>query len=287
MRTKFEYLRPQSIEDAVRMKASQGAVYWAGGTDLILQWRRGEKKIMHCVDLSFIPELKELNSSDEELYIGAMTTLAQLEQVQSDDTMMFCLRGAIRAMCTPQLRTYATVGGNLCNASPAADLSVLFVALGAKARIVGKDGERTILLEDFFKGVNKTDLAEDELLSAVQIPLPGLKLSPSFGRVARTVVDIAQVNSAVCLGVDSKGRVEEARVSLGAVAPTPIRSPEAEKMLLATELSRIDSDLIEKIGNRAAADAKPIDDIRASAAFRKHVIEVLVKRCVAESIQKL
>jgi carbon-monoxide dehydrogenase medium subunit len=216
-----------------------------------------------------------------------MTTLAQLEQYRADGNLMDCIHRAVRTMCTPQLRSYATVGGNLCNASPAADLSVLFVALGGSAIIRGKTGERSIDLTDFFKDVNKTALRGEEMLTAVHIPIPGVNNSPSFARVSRTVVDIAQVNSAVCLGVDSTGRVKEARISLGAVAPTPIRSEAAETLLRGQEVSTINEALIDKVGDQARAEAKPISDIRGTADFRKQIIGVLVKRCIAESIGKL
>jgi carbon-monoxide dehydrogenase medium subunit len=216
-----------------------------------------------------------------------MATLASLEHLRCDELLASCMAKTVRSMCTPQLRTYATVGGNLCNASPAADLSVLFVALGATARIAGKGGERTVALDEFFKGVNKTALAADEILTEIKIPILKQKLSPSFHRLGRTAVDIAQVNSAVCLGCDSKGVVQAARVCLGAVAPTPIRSQATEKMLAGRELKQIDPALLEKVAEQVRADAKPIDDMRGTAAYRRHIIGVLAKRCVAESKQNL
>ena len=200
---------------------------------------------------------------------------------------MTCMRDVATQMCTPQIRTFATVGGNVSHASPSADLSVLFVALDAEAKIRGVSGERTVAMKDFFKGVNKTVLRKDEMLVEIRVPVPDLKVAPSFRRVTRTVIDLAQVNTAVCLRADAGGVIADARIALGAVAPVPMRSETAERMLVGLEASKIKQDLIEKVSRQAASDTKPITDIRASAAYRREVSKVLVRRSIEESIQKL
>jgi len=288
MRNKFKYLRPSTSEEASKIKAEYGrrAKCLAGGTDLYLQWRRGETDFEYCLDLTFIPELKYIQNIKKELCIGALTTLAHLADAVEGNSLKGCIRNTVSQMCTPIIRNLATVGGNLCNASPAADLSVLFVALGAQAQILGKSGERSTPLEDFFRGVNKTVLADDEILTGIRVPLPTLRTGHSFNRVTRTVIDIAQVNTAVSLAVDAT-RIVDAKIVLGAVAPVPIRAKAAEQMFAGVEISQVDQGLIGKASEQAASETKPISDIRVSAAYRREVSKVLVRRSIEESIRKL
>jgi len=185
------------------------------------------------------------------------------------------------------LRTLATAGGNLCNASPAGDLGVVFVALGAEVTLTSCSGERTIPIESFFVGVNKTQLGEEELLTGVRIALPDRDVGATFSRIGRTVVDIAQANVATCITVGSDGVIEEARIALGAVAPTPIRSESAEKMLLGLKLDAVRDSTIRQAADAAQQTAKPISDIRASAEYRSYVTNVLVRRSLQQSIQSI
>ena len=288
MRNKFKYLRPSTSEEASKIKAEYGrrAKCLAGGTDLFLQWRRGETDFEYCLDLTFIPELKYIQNVKKELCIGALTTIAHLEDAVEGNSLKACIRNTVSQMCTPIIRNLATVGGNLCNASPAADLSVLFVALGAQAQILGKSGERSISLEDFFSGVKETVLADDEILTEIRIPLPAFRTGHSFNRVTRTVIDIAQVNTAVSLAVDAT-RIVDAKIVLGAVAPVPIRSKTAEQMFVGLEISQVDQGLIKMASNQAVTEIKPVSDIRASAAYRRQVSKVLVRRSIEESIRNL
>lgn len=288
MRNKFKYLRPSTSEEASKIKAEYGrrAKCLAGGTDLLLQWRRRETDFEYCLDLTFIPELKYIQNIKKELCIGALTTIAHLEDAVEGNNLKACIRDTVSQMCTPIIRNLATVGGNLCNASPAADLSVLFVALGAQAQILGKSGERSISLEGFFRGVNETVLADDEILTGIRIPLPVFRTGHSFNRVTRTVIDIAQVNTAVSLAVDAT-RIVDAKIVLGAVAPVPIRAKTAEQMFVGLEISQVDQGLIETASNQAVTEIKPVSDIRASAAYRRQVSKVLVRRSIEESIRNL
>ena len=289
MRAIFKYIRPLTSGEACQLKTRYKgtARCLAGGSDLLLQWRRGEAVFDYCIDLTFISDLKYYECTNKDLRIGALTTLADLENAEALNSYMACIKAAVKQMCTPQLRTLATVGGNLCNASPAADLAVLFLAMGAEVKILGSSSERQIPLEVFFIGVNKTKLGDDEILTDVRIPLPTQKTGVSFSRVGRTVVDIAQVNAAVCITVGSDGVVGDAKIVLGAVAPTPIRSKAAEKILLGLKTTAIGDDVIERAAVTAAADGKPISDIRASAEYRSYISKVLVRRSIEDSIRSI
>jgi carbon-monoxide dehydrogenase medium subunit len=289
MTKRFEYLRPSTPKEACEIKAQHGqmARYLAGGTDLLLDWRRGDAVFNYCIDLSFISDLRYIKQTQKELCVGTLATLASLENADKGNGLTAALSNTASQMCTPQIRTFATVGGNLCNASPASDLPVMFIALDGQAKILGVSGERTVAVEDFFKGVNQNVLKEDEMLTEIIVPLPELKTASAYRRATRLVVDCNQTNAAVSLSVDAGAVVNEARIVLGAVAPVPMRAKAAEKMILGQEVSKIDQDLIEKICSQAASETKPITDLRGSADYRREISRVLVRRCLEESIQKL
>jgi carbon-monoxide dehydrogenase medium subunit len=289
MTKRFEYQRPSNVREACEMKALHGqqARYLAGGTDLLLDWRRGEIDFKYCIDLTFISDLGYVKQSQTALRVGALTTLSALERADKDNPITMAISNVAAQMATPQIRTYATVGGNLCNGSPASDLPVLFIALDGQAKLQGVSGERTVALEDFYKGVNQTVLDQDEMLIEIGVPVNTMKTATAYQRATRLVVDCNQVNAAVSLSVDGGGVVTYARIALGAVAPTPMRAKEAEKLLLGLKASQINEDLIRKTSGQAASETRPITDLRSSAAYRRYISQVLVKRCLEESIQHL
>jgi carbon-monoxide dehydrogenase medium subunit len=284
----FEYLRPSTSEEAIALKAKykDRARYWAGGTDLMLQWRAGEVDIDYCIDLTFVPTLNYIENERDGVRIGAMTSLDALDNAASLNQLMKVIGYTARLMCTKQTRTISTVGGNMCNASPGADLSPLFVALDSEATIMGSDGSRTVLMENFFQGVNETILKDEELLVEIRVPVPDHPREACYKRVARTFVDIALISSAVSISSDN-GVVTDARISLGSVAPVPIRSRAAEQKLIGSILSEIDDDILEEIGQLAATDASPISDIRAGKEYRLDMCTVLTRRSLEESVRNL
>ncbi len=284
----FEYLRPSTSEEAIALKAKykDRARYWAGGTDLMLQWRAGDVDIDYCIDLTFVPTLNYIENERDGVRIGAMTSLDALDNAASLNQLMKVIGYTARLMCTKQTRTISTVGGNMCNASPGADLSPLFVALDSEATIMGSDGSRTVLMENFFQGVNETILKDEELLVEIRVPVPDHPREACYKRVARTFVDIALISSAVSISSDN-GVVTDARISLGSVAPVPIRSRAAEQKLIGSILSEIDDDILEEIGQLAATDASPISDIRAGKEYRLDMCTVLTRRSLEESVRNL
>ena len=272
----------------MRASLGDGARYWAGGTDMTLLWQREEVSLDHCIDLTFLDELRFIEVGDNSIRVGAMATLAALENAADRHPHLKTLSDITKLMCTPQTRSIATVGGNLCNASPAADLSPAFVALDAEAVIFGSEGERRVAMEDFFEGVNHTVVANGDLLSEIVIPLPAdQRVEASYRRIDRTVVDIALVNASTAVWADAQSDIVKTRIALGAVAPIIIRSAAAEAVLEGANLSDIDGGLLVKAGELAAADAKPISDVRASADYRRAMIKVMVKRALTDSIIKL
>jgi carbon-monoxide dehydrogenase medium subunit len=285
----FEYLRPNSPVEACELKSKykQEAIFWAGGTDLLLEWKRGARAFDYCIDLSYLSDLRYINSENGDTVIGALTTIAALEAHEHYADSLGVLVEVAKQFATPQIRTTATIGGNLCHAVPSADYAVSLLALDAEVKLLNVGGERTLAVEDFFVDVKQTALRTEELLVEIRIPHPPPRSACAFHRVTRTSVDIALVNAAVRLTVDQDERVSDARIALGAVAPVPLRSKAAEMMLVGKVLDEIDGGLLDHVGLRAAEDTRPISDVRTTASYRKHVGGVLVIRALNEAIRKL
>jgi len=274
----FEYFAPESLADTLQIFSDFGpeARPIAGGTDLVLQMRMGELAPRALVNLTRVAELRGSPTSDGFPYfLSALTTLQKLCQSESIRMRFPALAEAAATMASGQVRNLATVGGNLCNAAPSADLAAILLALGAIARVVGPRGERRIPLEGFFLGPGRTVLASDELLLGLEIPDP-VGHSVYLKHSLRACMDIAIVGVAVSLHrVD--GRCASASIAMGAVAPTPIRALAAEAELAG---ERLTPDRIERAARAAAAESRPIDDMRASAWYRRRMVEVLTRRAL-------
>ena len=285
MRRRFEYLRPGSVAEAVALgqEHGDGAVFWAGGTDLVLQWKAGVRNPTHCVDLTGLANLRYIRNEADQLRIGALTTLSELALADQSDPRLEALACTARMMCTVQTRTIATVGGNLCNASPAADLIPPLVSMGAEIKVEGPGGERTFPILDLMTGPGKTSLGANELLVEIAIPRDGRPNASAYRRIDRTVVDIALVSASSSMTIDADRTIRSIRIALGAVAPTVITSPPAEDMLMGKSLSDLDDALLRSVGEVASASGTPISDVRASAAYRTAMVKVLVARTLDDN----
>ncbi len=283
MMSEFKYHRPENITEAILLKRDLGdaAAYWAGGTDLVLQCKSGKRRIGHCIDLTALQDLSFINAAKGGYRIGTLTPLSELERLNADTPHLRTIRDVAALMCTVQTRTIATLGGNLCNASPSADLFVALAAMGAIAQVTGLGGTREVPVDAFMLAPGKTALTGDEMLTGVFIPAPDVPHASAYRRIARTVVDIALVSAAASLTLDRTGeKINEARITLGAVAPRVIRATGAEEMLTGRPLSDLIGTFAKEVGATAAQSAKPITDIRASAEYRKNMVAVLVARCL-------
>ena len=278
----FEYLRPETVDAAIDMKVDYGpqARFWAGGTDMMLLWQRRAVDFDYCIDLTYVPSLRYIEMEGSTLRIGAMATLDDLDLKSNLNSALAALGETARLMNTKQTRTIATVGGNLCHASPSADLTPPLIAMGTQVKLQGPEGERVIPLDDFHIGVNETALADNEMVKEFIVPHVSEKLAASYNRIARTVVDIALVSSAVCLRIDDTRTIQDAGVVLGAVGPTAIRAPDAENVLIGVSLEELGNGTAQKAGAQASLAARAISDIRASQEFRTDMTSVLTERSI-------
>ncbi|MBN2124560.1 MAG: xanthine dehydrogenase family protein subunit M [Deltaproteobacteria bacterium] len=271
-----EYVRPQRIEEAVESLSSFGeaARAIAGGTDLMVQ----KPPFVKClVDLTNL-NLGYIDKEGNGIKIGALTRISELEASPVlQEGPYAAIAAAARSIGSPGIRNMATLGGNLCNGAPSADMPPSLMGFDAEARIFGPEGARTIALGDFFIDAGKTVLKYDEILMEVFIAAPPAHTGTDFQKVGRTAVDLALANVGVRLTCDGEGRCEKALIVLGAVAPTPMRAVKAEELLKG---ERITEALIEKAAITSSAEAAPIDDVRASAEYRRELIVHLTKNAL-------
>jgi carbon-monoxide dehydrogenase medium subunit len=267
------YYRPGSLGEAVKLlsKHRSKARLIAGGTDLLVT---KPSEVESLIDVGGL-NLSYLREQEGVIRIGAGTAVDLVEHSPLLTEWPYqMLQEAAKSMATPTIRNMATLGGNVCNGSPAADLSLALMALDASVKLVGPRGERTLPLKDFLVGVNRTALKEDELLAEVVIPRSTGGASFLKLRRHQTAVDVAVVNVATRLNL-VEGRCIDARIALGSVSETQIVAYHAQNTLLN---QRMDAGAIERAAEQAAEEAKPITDIRASANYRKRMVRVLVRR---------
>ncbi len=274
----FDHYTPKSLPEAIELLSrldGSGRVI-AGGTDLMLQMRSGVRTPASIVNIKRLPELAGIDYDERDgLWLGALVTLRELTRSPIITERYPALAKTAGMMASEQVRSFATAGGNLCNGSPSADLAPPLMVMGAKVIAVGPAGERKIPLEQFFLGPGQTALAADELMSGIQVPVPG---SPAvyFKQAPRLFMDIAVA------GVAANIRMEDAlcraaRIALGAVAPVPLRATEAEAILVGSPLT---AEVIAKAAQAAADACSPIDDVRGSAWYRRKMVKVLTRRAV-------
>jgi carbon-monoxide dehydrogenase medium subunit len=275
---KFDFVAPRSPEEAVAQLHDRGpgGKVIAGGTDLLLQLKARALRPAYVVDLSHLASLNRLERHPNEgIWIGSLVRMRAIQQsTLAHDGYGLIVDGA-SLVGSIQIRNLATVGGNLSNAAPSADIAPPLIAANARAEILGPSGTRTVPLEEFFIGPRRTVLAADEILAGVAVPERPAESGGSYLRhTPRREMDIAVVGVASSVTVE-RGRFVAARIALGAVAPTPISARRAEAALVGQTAS---PDVIEAAAQLAAEEARPISDVRGSADFRRHLVLVLTRR---------
>ena len=280
---KFEYLAALTVVEACSILSQYGkaARVIAGGTDLLVKMKERELAPQYLVGLKGIKDLDYIKYDEAGgLKIGALTSNDSVAGSAVIQKNFGLLSEAAAKIGTPQIRNMGTIGGNLGNAAPSADTAPPLIALGAKVKLVSSKGERTVPLEEFFTGPGENVLKTDELLAEIQVPKPApgsrgvyLKLFP------RGAVDIAAVGVAVLLILSKDGACNDARIVLGAVAPTPVRAKGAEAVIKGKQGK---GEVIQKAAETAAEESRPISDVRCSADYRREMVEVLTRRALAQ-----
>ncbi|RME48705.1 MAG: xanthine dehydrogenase family protein subunit M [Chloroflexi bacterium] len=280
----FEYYAPETLEEAIELlvRHGEGAYPLAGGTDLVTKTRFGGLSPKVVVNLKRIPGLAEITpDTNGGLRIGALVTLNQVALSPLIRQKYPMLSATAGKMASPLIRNLATIGGNLCNAAPSADTAQPLIALDADAVIVGPEGEHRVKLEQFFTGPGETVLKRGDLLKEVVLPPPDPSARSTYLKhTYRQAMDIAIVGVAVLVRFDPNNAVcQDARIVLGAVAPTPLRAREAEAVVVGAPLTE---DRIVEAARKARQESRPIDDTYSSAWYRRQMVEVLTRRALQE-----
>jgi carbon-monoxide dehydrogenase medium subunit len=275
--SRFDYLKPGSVQEAMKLygKYKGKAAFLAGGTDLIVKMRSGKAAPGALIDVKGIEQLRGIKKAKTQITIEPLTTLAEIAESEVLRKLLPVLPETALKMASPQVRNRGTVGGNLCNAAPSADMAPPLIVLGAKAKFTTKQGTKTVKLEDFFTGPGETVISGKGLLTAIIVPLPKKGAKVGYETLTlREAMDLSIVSAAAMVRKE-RGRVKEARIALGAVAPVPMRAAKAEKMLTGTKGTPED---IAKAAAAAVAECAPIGDVRASLSYRSDMVEVVTRR---------
>jgi len=280
---RFDYLAPKTLPELFDILEDRGreAAVIAGGTDLTIALKEGTASPKAVVDLRHLRnELGGISLDRGTLRIGAMATFSEIEASLTVGRYANALRQAAANVGTLQIRSIATLGGNLATASPAADSAPPLIALGANVTVLNKSGKKSLPIQDIFAGPKRSALQSGEIVASVEIPAA----EGVWSAWTRAAVRNENVLSAVSVAVAAKvrhGKFEASRIALGAVAPTPMLAETASKAMTGT---RATAEQAEKVAILAAEDAKPISDIRASARYRKHLVQVLTRRLITQML---
>lgn len=284
---RFEkYYEPTTVEECCRILKEYGsdAKILAGGTDIVPRLKNKIWKPKAVVGVFNIPGIDAISVTKDGLELGAAARLRRIsldKSLEKDYKVVMEAAGHVSSM---QIRNIATIGGNACNASPSADAIQGLIAMEAKAVIAGPEGNREVALEDFFTGPGATVLKEGEFLLKFKVPAPKAGTGAVYKKFAiRGDTDISIVGAGCRLIVQKDGTVEDARISLAAVAPKPIRVPDAEKLLIGKKLT---PELIEQAAEAAAKSCTPISDQRATAEYRKQMVRVWTRHAVEEAAER-
>ena len=270
----FEHYAPDSIEGLLEMlKSKPNVKLIAGGTDLLLQMKQGTAQPETVISLKNVEELRGFSVSKNGYRLGAGMSLRGITRSNELTQNFPGLVYAAGVVASEQIRTLATLGGNICNASPSADMVPPLIALDAVVQLVSNQGQRDLSLSEFFKGPGESILKSGEIMHSIFLPQPSGNMIYTK-HAPRKFMDLAVVGVAVRLA-KKNGKINEARVALGAVGPVPFRAEKTEALLAGQTLT---TELMLEAGEMAAGECVPIDDIRGSAWYRKRMVKVHVRR---------
>jgi len=271
----FEYFVAKNMEEAVSLLAKHGqqARVIAGGTDLLVGIKTGKVQPDCLINIRWIEGMGKLDESEKGLTIGAGCLFHQIESSRLVRDQYTALYEAVQSVSSTQIKNMGTIGGNICNGSPAADSAPALLVLGARARIIKPGGERVLSLDDFFVNPGETALSRDEILKEIEIPFWGSGTGSAFLKIGRVSADLAKVNAAVL--IKRNGDVcEECRIALGSVAKTPMRTKGAETWMRG---QRYHEGLAREVAQKASEEIFPITDIRSTKEYRKEVSKIIVR----------
>jgi carbon-monoxide dehydrogenase medium subunit len=284
---RFELLEPNSIEEACRLLSQYGeeAKVIAGGTALVKLMKKRLVHPSYLVNMKGVKDLGFIREGKDRLTIGALATLREIEKSSLVRQRLQVVAEMVHTIGSVQIRNVGTLAGNLCFADPASDPAPILIALGANLKVVSLEGRRVLPLEEFFTDFYETALSRDEIVEEIQIPfLPRGSEAVYLKHTMRVAFDLAIVGVAVRLDMSSKdGVCMNSKIVLGGVGSTPVRAKKAEGLLKGKVLG---DSLIPEVAVVASTEIDPIQDVRASAEYRREMIEVFVERGIKEALDR-
>ena len=284
---KFEYYEPGRLSEACALMAElgEGARPLAGGTDLLVNMKKNLIKPRHVVYLGRIKEITSLKQDSKGFSLGSFMNIADIAGSPLISDKLPALSEGAAGLGSPLVRNLATIGGNIASARPAADMPPPLMVYGARIKLNRKGRSRLIAIEEFFTGPGKTLLKAGEILSEIIIDEPPVFSGASYIKFGmRRALEISLVSAASFISLESpEGIITKARIALGAVGPVPLRARSAEAVLVGEKPS---ASLFERAADAAVTDARPIDDFRGSAEYRRDMVKVLTRRTLEAALKR-
>jgi len=277
-----QYFAPETLTEALRLlgKHQKGISVLAGGTDLVRNMNLEFKIPQNILWIGHL-DLDYIRSKEGVIHIGGATRMQTAGASKLLQGKATALWQAASKMASPPVRSLATIGGNLCNASPAADTAIALMGLGAEVVLASRRGKRKLPLTKFFLGPGRTALKPDELLFEVLVRPAGKGEGSAYAKVGRRqALTLAVLNAAARVKVDARGKCVAAIIAVGAAAPTPVHAVKAEAALVGQLFTE---ESIEKAADLAVAETRPIDDVHGTAWYRRKLTRVLVARCLRKA----
>lgn len=280
----FEYYEPKTLDEALDILAQHGesAKILAGGTDLLVKIKTRQVEPRVIVNIKKIDALRFIKEDNGYIRIGALTRLRDIERSDIVAKYIPALHDAVKQMASIQIRNMATIGGNICNASPAADTAPPLLVHNARVVLLSKRGRRVVSLEEFFLGPGKTIIYHDEILVEI-IAEKALKGSSAFMKLSRVAMDLAIASVASYVEVEND-EIVDVRLALGSVAPKPIRARLTEQVLKRVKLNESS---IRSILNNLEREVSPITDVRSTAEYRRYVVKVLAFDSIMKAYERI
>ena len=279
----FDYFSCGTIEEACSLLAAHKgeARVLAGGTDLLIKMKHKKIAPRYLINIKRVPDLNYIRHDEREgLRIGALTTIHAIVNSPLIKKKFSVLNCAASVLGTRQVRNLATLGGNLCNSSPAAECAPALLTLEANVKIEGPGGKRSLPVEEFFLGPDRNALADDEILTEIQVPDTPMHTGGVYIKHSTRRIDVSIVGVAVVVACDDQV-CRDIKIALGSVGPKPFRARKAENVLKGQKLS---GEILKKAAQVASEESFPIDDIRGYADYRKKMVETLVKEGIEKAI---
>jgi len=283
--SKFDYSAPTTLDAALDLLSKMGdeAKILAGGHSLIPMMKLRFAEPKHLIDINNIPGLSYVKVENGFLKIGAMTKEVELEESADAADKFPIFLDASKLIADPQVRNFGTIGGNLAHGDAANDHPAVMISLNAEIEITGKEGKRTVPIDEFFHGFYTTEVQEGEILTEIRVPIPEGKTGSAYHKIERKVGDYATAGVAVRITLDNNGTCTSAGIGLTNVNPTPLRASRSEEALVGTNL---DEKAIEAAAQCASEDCSPSADLRGDEDFKRRMVKILTKRMILKALDR-